>query len=208
MSVQIRYRSWASTPIRWTSQVVAPPEIEPMTLDEVKRFARIDSDDENALLTLLLKAARDKVEQDTGVALLTQTRDLFMDRAPTVVEPFVLPFPPLQEVVSLTATHADGTTTVVDEDDYLVSDGQLSLAEDSVWPEDLRVVQPWTLRVIVGYETPEDIPPALVRAVALLAAHFAGPGRDLVIGSTGYLAAPMPMGYDACVESYTRVVLP
>ncbi len=51
--------------------IVTPPEIEPVSLEEAKLYLRVDTGDENELITSLIKAARIMVEKETHRALNT-----------------------------------------------------------------------------------------------------------------------------------------
>jgi len=56
-----------------------PPAIEPVTLEELKDHLRIDSADEDAVLTGLLAAAREWCEGFQNRAYITQTLQLWLD---------------------------------------------------------------------------------------------------------------------------------
>ena len=67
------------------SIVVTGPASEPLTIAEGKLRAGLDWADGDArdnLMTTWIKAAREKVEHDTGLALLEQTRDVVFDAMP------------------------------------------------------------------------------------------------------------------------------
>src|SRR5258705_9577128 len=71
-------RAYAVAP-HAVSVLVTPPALEPLTLDQGKLRAGLDwvaGDPRDALMTGFIQAARSQVEQDTGLALLTQTRDV------------------------------------------------------------------------------------------------------------------------------------
>src|SRR3989338_2357364 len=88
-----------------------PVSQEPFSLDEVKRFLRITSDQEENLLQHLLHSARAYVEDMTGRALLKQQWLLEMKPPYHPSSPLVrqreshieitLPRPPLLKVVSV-----------------------------------------------------------------------------------------------------------
>ena len=80
------------------SYVVVPPGVEPLTLEEVKLFHRIDQDVEDAEITRLIKSARQWVEQWLGSSLITQTREINLRQ---YYEGIRLPYGPVQEVVSV-----------------------------------------------------------------------------------------------------------
>lgn len=93
---------WASVPeplAGWdVSYVVVPPDVEPLTLDEVKLFHHVDQDVEDAEITRLIKSARQWVEQWLGSSLVTQTREINLR---TYYEGIRLPYGPVQEILSV-----------------------------------------------------------------------------------------------------------
>jgi uncharacterized phiE125 gp8 family phage protein len=69
---------WRS-PQSVSSVLIDGPTEEPLTLDEAKLRAGLDwapGDPRDALMTGFIAAARSLVEQRTGLALLTQTREI------------------------------------------------------------------------------------------------------------------------------------
>ena len=52
-----------------TIRQLTPPESEPVTLEQAKGFVRVDTDADDALLSLLITAARQEAEAITGRAL-------------------------------------------------------------------------------------------------------------------------------------------
>jgi len=211
---------WASTGSRLTAphavsvRVVDPlvPLVEPLTLAQGKLRAGLEwtaGDPRDDLMLGFISAARSKVEQDTGLALPLQTRDVFFDAISGVL---TLPAQstPLQSVTSLTYTDSAGVDHVVDPATYVVdlASGRLGLALGGAWPTDLRPFQPYVLRIVSGWPTVAALTaeaPLLVQAVGLLTAHYATLGRDLA--SPEALAA-VPQGYDDLISSYVPVVVP
>jgi uncharacterized phiE125 gp8 family phage protein len=99
------YAPWGTSSF---SVLIEPPTAEPITLDEAKLRAGLDwpttepPDPRDQLMHDHIAAARSQVERDTGLALLTQTRDLYF--APVAVGDMVrLPSQsiPLQAIVSV-----------------------------------------------------------------------------------------------------------
>jgi len=66
----------------WIYSVEVEPTEEPVTVDELKEFARIDYDDEDTLLEEFLKAVRQAAEEYTGRKFIEQTIILQMDYWP------------------------------------------------------------------------------------------------------------------------------
>jgi len=200
---------------RAVSVLVTPPVLEPLTLAQGKLRAGLDwadGDARDALMLGFIQAARAKVERDTGIALLTQTVDLFLDAIPS--GPLALPWRPVQSAV-VTAITAAGVPTVVDASQYLIDaasvapiPARLGLAEAGAWPTDLRARQPWTIRLVLGFTSVallQAAAPPLVHAVGLLTAHYATVGRD--IAAVGHIVAENPYGYDDLIAPYELVTL-
>lgn len=206
MSVFIRgWPAYVST--HATSVLVTPPTTEPLSIAEVKQRARISTSAEDGLIRTYIKAARDQVEQDTGLALLTQTRDVYLDSVPAGITPFALPWPPLQSVTSVKYTDTGGIVQTLAASNYVWDassmPARLALSDVGVWPTDIRVFQPWVIRIVVGWTNPALIPPALLEAVGILAVHMATFGRDLV--SVGNTVTPMLQSYHEKIAAYSLV---
>jgi uncharacterized phiE125 gp8 family phage protein len=198
------------------SVLVTPPAVEPLTLAQGMLRAGLTGswtpgtgDERDAMITGFIAAARAKVEQDTGVALLTQTRDVYLD----VVSDAVLELPPqsrpLQSVTSVKTIDTAGVTNTLDVSNYHVDLGnaRIGLSDVGMWPSDLRGFQPWVIRIVAGFADVATLTahhPLLVHAVGLLVAHYATAGRDLA--STDSLEL-VPQGYEDTIAGYVPVVI-
>jgi uncharacterized phiE125 gp8 family phage protein len=100
-------------------QLLTPPAIEPVTLEDAKAHLKLDTADDDTLITALIAAARARAEWHTGRAFITQSWALWLDRWPNgnCVE---IPLPPSQAVTSLTTYASDDTATVLDASLYQV----------------------------------------------------------------------------------------
>lgn len=89
-----------------------PPDQEPITLEEVRSYLRISTEQEDDFLLTLIKAGRTHVESVTGRALLKQQWQMDLKPPYPLSSPLVkrlekslvihLPKPPLLEVESVT----------------------------------------------------------------------------------------------------------
>jgi uncharacterized phiE125 gp8 family phage protein len=100
-------------------QLITPPAVEPVTLEDTKAHLKVDTAYDDALITALITAARARAEWHTGRALVTQSWVLWLDGWPAgnCVE---IPLPPSQAVTSLTTYALDDTATVLDASLYQV----------------------------------------------------------------------------------------
>ena len=64
------------------SVIQTHPVIEPVTLEEFKSYLRIEGAGEDRELVDMLEEARQWIEDQTGLALITQTWLLSLDRWP------------------------------------------------------------------------------------------------------------------------------
>jgi uncharacterized phiE125 gp8 family phage protein len=201
------------TPLHAVSLLVTPPAVEPLTLADAKIRAGLEwapDDPREALLTGFIAAARSKVEQDTGLALLEQTRDIYFDAMRGRIVRLPPQSTPLQTVVSLTSTDAAGVEHVADPSSYVVdlASGRLGLALSGAWPSDLRPFQPYVLRIVSGWATVAALlaeAPLLVHAVGLMVAHYATVGRDVT--TVGTIIETTPYGYDDAIRPYLPVTV-
>lgn len=157
---------------------VVRPILEPVSLAELKLHLRIDHSDEDELLKALLLTARERVEDFTARALLSQTWDICLNDWPD--EDFIeLPYGNLQSVTSVKYKDSDGTeTTLVVTTDYLVETnkenrGRIVLPYGESWPSDtLYPSNPITIRFVCGWTKASDVPYSIKAAIKLLAADY------------------------------------
>ena len=207
MTTSLIVPPWAQ-PTSCYSLLTTPPVEEPITVDEAKLRAGLDwpdTDPREALVPKYIAAARAMVERETGLALLTQERDVYF-RSDTPY-PEVMPLPsqstPLQAITEVVPFDpATGWPTPALPPSHWFVRG-MSLGVSGV-PLGYGV----RVHLIAGWP---DVPalegdaPLLVQAVGLLTAHYLTLGRDLAI--TGAVAAisSVPEGYEACIASYRLV---
>ncbi|MFP3945020.1 MAG: head-tail connector protein [Alphaproteobacteria bacterium] len=178
--------------------LVTPPAVEPVTLDEAKAYLRVETADEDALITRLIAAARHAAERATGRAFITQGWRMTLDRWPSsrVIE---LPFPPLQSVDTVVLIdEADAETVWPAQNtvaDTATEPGRLALRDGVAPPLPGRDIAGLAVDFTAGYGVQStDVPEALRQAMIRLVAHWfehrdeAGPLE--VPGEIGALLAP------------------
>lgn len=150
-------------------QIETGPTVEPVSVAEFKTFARLDHDDEDAALTLMLQAVREATEKYLGRALLEQTIYYTMDKwEGSEIE---LPYPPLLEVEGVFTRESDGTWTEYDAGNYFVVTegipGSIVLKVGAVAPDAPEVdAAGYQIRYTAGYgDAAEDVPSAIRQAI-------------------------------------------
>ena len=151
-------------------QLITPAAIEPVTLADAKLHLKVDTSDDDALITRLITAARAQAEWHTHRALNTQSWILWLDGWPEsgVIE---IPLPPLQSMASATVYAHDDSATVLDPATYQVdaasAPSRLMLKSTVLPPTNLRVINSVAVAFTSGYGDDADDVPAGLRAAIL-----------------------------------------
>jgi len=151
-------------------QLITPPAIEPVTLADAKLHLKVDTSDDDALITDLITTARSRAEWHTQRALNTQGWILWLDCWPPcgVIE---IPLPPLQSVTSVTVYALDDSAKVLDPATYQVdavsAPARLTLKSTVSPPTNLRAINAVAIAFTAGYGDDADDVPAGFRAAVL-----------------------------------------
>jgi uncharacterized phiE125 gp8 family phage protein len=146
-------------------KVTTEPAIEPVTLDELKLFARIDGSDEDTLLEGFIKSARLLTENYLNKALIEQTITLKMDFWPD--ESIELPRPPLISITAVETLSESDVATVYSSSNYYTvttsEPGLLVLKNSVVLPyNSVRYYGGYQIRYKAGYgATAASVPQAI-----------------------------------------------
>jgi uncharacterized phiE125 gp8 family phage protein len=150
------------------------PAAEPVTLEEAKNHLRVDTAEDNALISSLITAARDLAERATRRAFITQTWQMFFD---SVTAEFEIPKPPLKSVESIKVLDEDGNETTVDSSYYDVdkaenSPGRVKLKSGCCWPTH-RGFASFIVEFKAGYgDSGSDVPELLKKGILQLIGHL------------------------------------
>jgi uncharacterized phiE125 gp8 family phage protein len=183
-----------------SSMLLTPPDGEPLSLAEAKQFLRVAHDDDDAVITALIAAARSHVEAITRRMLLTQTWRLVLDAWPANgrVTPRI---GPLQALLQAQVFDAAGGAQALEVESFVV-DAAAGVIAAPRWalPAPGRAVAGIALDVICGYGTDaSDVPADLRQAMRLLVAH-SYEHRGLV--AVGGAVAMQPAGFHALIAPY------
>lgn len=191
-----------------TAYLLSGPAAEPVSLDDAKAYLRLDSDDEDALVTTLVTAARLHVEGTTGRALLTQSWRLVLDDWPSVGL-LRLPVGPLQSLTAITAYDINGDPVTLSTDgalwDAQAAPSLLYLPAGFGDGVVLRPFQAIEIDYVAGYGTdPADVPATLRQALLLLVAYWFENRDAVVLAGSGSV---IPSGFDQLVGPYRSIRL-
>jgi uncharacterized phiE125 gp8 family phage protein len=191
-----------------TSYLLSGPAGEPVSLDAAKAFLRLDTTDEDALVTTLITAARLHIEGVTGQALLAQSWRLVLDDWP-VTAMVCLPLGPLQSLTAITAYDADGNADDLSLDgvlwDATATPPRLYLPAGFGAGAVLRSRQGIEIDFVAGYGSdPADVPAPLCQAMLSLIAYWYENRDAVILAGSG---AIVPTGFDRLVAPYRSVRL-
>jgi len=148
---------------------------------------------EDALLTAIITAAREHIEDITGRALITQAWDCYLDAWPGWGNNIVLPFGNLQSVTHIKWTDSDGAeTTLTENTDYLVEtsgdgNGRIVLPYGGSWPSGtLYPSNPIVIRIVCGWASAAAVPFKIKAALLLVAGDLYENREAQNISSAGY----------------------
>jgi len=151
------------------------PTAEPLTLDEVKSFLRIDSSLDDIYIYSLIVAARKYCENFQNRAYITQAWELSLEDWPSEV--IELPKGNLQSITSVIYKDSAGVSTTISTSDYVVSTrgivGRVTPAYGKPWPTFTPYpLDPIVIKFVCGYGTAEDVPDTIKQAMYLLISHW------------------------------------
>lgn len=172
------------------NRLTAAPAVEPVTLAEVKAHSRIVGTSDDAFLTDAIEEARQEIEDATGMAFITQSWQLTLDRWPMQDDQWwdgvrdghrnmleggkasvYVPRYPLQSITSVTTYDDDGTSNAVVVADTFNVDtqqfpGRLTLQHGASWPVATQANNAIEVVYVAGYgATAADVPAPIKRAI-------------------------------------------
>lgn len=175
---------------RLTWKRLTGPALEPVTLDEAKAFARVDTAYDDTTITSFIKAAREHCQAITGRQFITATFALLLDEFPSWFRfntyhgserangtDILLPWPSLVSVESVTYTDENSVAQTVAAADYVVSTfdepGRVTLAYGKSWPSTLEQINAVRVDYTAGYGVAaSSVPESIKQAMRMLIAHW------------------------------------
>lgn len=155
--------------------LTAAPAAEPISLAEAKAHLRIDTADEDTLISSLIVAARMLTERVLGLALITQSWSHYLDAVPQR-GCVALPLGPVQAVSAVTLHDKDGGAATVDASDYSVdtlSDPARLVMTAAVQSVGLRPFNGFEVAFVAGFGAgANDVPQPIRQALLLLLTHW------------------------------------
>lgn len=186
------------------------PSLEPVTLAEAKRFARISSATEDQDINDFIAGARKLVEIEANRSLITQVWDCFFDKFPYTGCAIKLPRPPVISVASVKYTPNGAGQLTMSASDYFVDntldrdsrprEAEISTVIGKAWPGDqLQVANGVVVRFTSGFgpaatDVPEYLRATIKQIVAFWYRNRETAGcmsqavKDIIAGGVGGFA--------------------
>ena len=143
--------------------------VEPVTLAEAKLHLRVDVADDDALITALITAARQRAEFITQRSLISTTWELAQDGFADCLQ---LQYPRVIAVTALTYLDSLGTLQTLAPSEYIVDatsePGKVVLGYGKSWPSTYAVPNAVKVRYTAGYGATAASVPLAIRQWMLI----------------------------------------
>jgi uncharacterized phiE125 gp8 family phage protein len=158
-------------------KVITPAAAEPLSLADAKLHLKVDFDADDALITGLIAAARQMVEQYTDLVLIDTVLEEALRGFPpdndrvTQGRDIVLTKSPVQSVASISYTNADGNAQTVDLADTVLDNYSKPARiwpTGNEWPVTREGPASVKVRYTAGYGAAADVPSMIKQAMLLL----------------------------------------
>lgn len=153
-------------------KVITEPTEEPISLDDVKSFLRIDYNDDDKLLEIMITAAREHAETFTRRSIAKKTYELTLNDYASRVS---LPNPPTISVESV------------------LNDGQA--IEYELVEEQGRSILTLNSEATITYQAGyKNVPKTIIQAMLILISHFYENRETVIVGTS---VVKMPFSVEA-----------
>lgn len=162
-------------------KVITPPTAEPVTVAEVKAHAVISHSSDDALLGMMISAARAHAEGITGRRLAATTLECVLVAFPDEI---VLTGAPITAITSVKYLDEDGVEQTMDTTDYATSmDGLVGrIVPVNEWPEtSITALEAVRVRYVAGF-TPSTIPQDVKMWMLVRVATLYAQRETMVVG--------------------------
>jgi len=191
-----------------TLKTVTAPTTEPVSLAEAKLHLKVETGDDDTLISSLITAARETAEIFTGRALASQVLEYILDGFPIGNDTIYIPKPPLENITSIKYRDCQDTETEWDSSNYVVDSesmpARIALACGKYFPDFCPYpVASVRIRFTAGYRSggPDSlkIPEGICQALKLLIGHFYENRESVVVGT---VANKVPFTVEALLYPY------
>jgi hypothetical protein len=173
-------------------QLKTPPLTEPLTLQEVKAWLKVDHDTEDTLIQLLITTARERCESITGLSLMIQQWVAYLQYWPIqheeawwdgiregafiqeALQAVPLRHGPVRQIDAVTLYDFEGNASLYPPSNYLLDKArdQVVLQSSAPIPTGERIINPIEITYTTGFDTvPGVIKTGLLMLIVRLYEH-------------------------------------
>lgn len=203
-------------------QLITPAAQEPVSILEARQHLRVDFDDDDALISVLISAARQAAETLTGRQFITARWKLVLDSFPgpslmgvPAGVPFTLPghailLPkgPVQSVVAINYLDMAGVLQTMPAANYaqdlFCEPARITPVFGQIWPIPLPQIGAVSVTFDAGYGAPEQVPEGIKSWIKLRVGSLYAHREDLAALSRGRIE-PLPF-LDGLLDPYRMVL--
>lgn len=184
-----------------TYKILTDISTEPVTLEEAKAHLVVDFSEDDALLTGKIKAAREWLEQYTGLAFAQKTIKVQYD---STDDNYLLPIGPVIGDITTVQRIVNGETTTLTSSDYWFTGFEFpTLQFERVWTSYGSCRTAYAVTYNAGFNTDNPLPQVLKEAICKLTAELY---RDRENSISGTINTMLPHNVRALVSLYRRQV--
>lgn len=204
-------------------KLVTAPAMEPLSLPEAKNHLRLDVNDDDTLIGLLITAARQYAEQKTGRSFCTQSWAYILDSFPGALSYPAVPFGSEFSLPASAILLEKGPVASVDSIQYLDMTGTLQTLSSTVytadltgtltritpkfgkiWPPVLPQIAAVTVNFTAGYGLAADVPQGIKQWLLLRIGALYENREDVVVNGRSIAVTPMSF-VDSLLDPYNIV---
>lgn len=141
---------------------IISPTTEPISLTEAKLHLRVDSNEDDVLISTLISAARQSAEMLTGCQLVTARWQYGTDSFPAMGQPIYLPKNPVQSIINIEYLDLSGILQNLATQDYTVDrnsqPARIAPSFGKSWPIALPQIGAVKIIFDAGYGSAADVP--------------------------------------------------
>ena len=151
-------------------KIITPASTYPVTLAEAKLHCKVDIADDDALITALITAATEMVEQKTGRAVMAQTWELTLDAFHDALE---LTRTPVQSITSVKYYDTTGAQQTMSNLLYLLDNADefgfayVVPVYSGSWPDTRDQINAVAVRYVAGYADAAAVPEGIKQWIKL-----------------------------------------
>lgn len=176
--------------IRTSIRLITAPNQEPVTLNEFKEWAKIDSNAEDSLITGIITTARESAERYMRRSIMTQTRSLTIDMPRSTLDNMLgdgvydlpvtalygdvpksieLPYGDVRSITSVVTFDTANAQNTYAASNYFLDAGssRLVLNDTAAWPSNMREKASITITYVAGYATINEVPRSIKSAILM-----------------------------------------